>query len=337
MKPMKMNIEKVLSLESLMIGYEKGRHAIPVYLPVNASGRRGEIIAVVGRNGIGKSTLLRSIAGLQKPLAGTIKINDREISEYSKTGLAQILGYVSTEVVKVNNMRVYDLVSLGRFPHTNWYGKIKHSDHEVVMNCLEMTGMTALADMLITEISDGERQKAMIARVLAQDAAIMVMDEPTAFLDITSRYEIIHLMHHLADKKAGTIVFSTHDLNVAISEADKIWLMLDDDLKEGSPEDLMLEGSFDKLFLSPEVRFNANDGTLTINKEERGSLYVEGTGSLKYWTEKALSRVGYLIISKKTPRYIRTPKDKNGMWILVNENSSHEYSTIYDLMRVLTA
>ncbi|MFO7620512.1 MAG: ABC transporter ATP-binding protein [Bacteroidales bacterium] len=334
---MKMNNEKVLSLESLIIGYEKGGHNIPVYMPVNASGRRGELIAVIGRNGIGKSTLLRSIAGLQKPLGGTININGKEIREYSKTGLAQNLGYVSTEVVKVNNMRVYDLVSLGRFPHTNWYGKIKQSDHEVVMNCLKMTGMSALADTLITEISDGERQKAMIARVLAQDAAVMVMDEPTAFLDITSRYEIVHLMHQLAGEKAGTILFSTHDLNIAISQADKIWLMLDDDLKQGSPEDLMLDGSFDELFTSPEVRFNTDDGTLTIKKEERGSFYVEGTGSLKYWTEKALSRVGFSITCEKTARFIRTPSDKYGMWVLVNGNSSQEYSTIYDLVRELTA
>ncbi|MBW6500407.1 MAG: ABC transporter ATP-binding protein [Bacteroidales bacterium] len=334
---MKMNNEIVLLLESLIIGYEKGGHNIPVYLPVNASGRKGELIAVIGRNGIGKSTLLRSIAGLQKPLGGTVCINGKESREYSKTELAQNLGYVSTEVVKVNNMRVYDLVSLGRFPHTNWYGRMKQSDHDIVLNCLEMTGMTALADMLITEISDGERQKAMIARVLAQDAAVMVMDEPTAFLDITSRYEIVHLMHQLAVEKAGTIVFSTHDLNIALNQADKIWLMLDDDLKEGSPEDLMLEGSFDKLFSSPEVRFNTDDGSLTIKKEERGRLYVEGTGRLRHWTEKALSRAGFSITVEKTPRYIKTPPGKNGTWVLANGNSSREYNTIYDLLRELTA
>ena len=162
--------------------------------------------------------------------------------------LAQKVGYISTEIVKVSNMRVYDLVALGRFPHTNWIGKIDMKDHEAIMDAIEKTSMKPLYRKFVSELSDGERQKAMIARILAQDTGIMIMDEPTAFLDIGSKYEILHLMHHLSDKSNKTIIFSTHDLQMAISQSDKIWLILDNELIEGAPEDLMIAGAFDHLF-----------------------------------------------------------------------------------------
>ena len=162
---------------------------------------RGELIAVIGRNGIGKSTLLRTLTGLQPPLGGEILYSGKNIREYSRMELAQKVGYISTEIVKVSNMRVYDLVALGRFPHTNWIGKIEAKDHEVIMDALEKTSMVSFRRKFVSELSDGERQKAMIARILAQDTGIMIMDEPTAFLDVASKYEILHLMQYAFKKE----------------------------------------------------------------------------------------------------------------------------------------
>lgn len=244
----KMDIQPILSLESLGIGYKKKEKNLPLLPPLTAAAGKGELIAVIGRNGIGKSTLLGTIAGIHTKLGGNIMIGDREISQYSRVELARIVGYVSTETVKVSNMRVYDLVSLGRFPHTNWYGTLEPTDHKAITDSLQKTGLTALSDKFVNEISDGERQKAMIARVLAQDAALMVMDEPTAFLDISSRYEIIHLLHDLAAERSKTILFSTHDLHIAVRNADKIWLMLNEGIKEGIPQNLIMDGSFEMLF-----------------------------------------------------------------------------------------
>lgn len=245
---MAMKTSPIISVDSLEIGYGKGNKASPLLPPVKASGHAGELIAVLGRNGIGKSTLLGTIAGIIKKLGGNIFLNNREISDYSQTELARTVGYVSTETVKVNNMTVFDLVALGRFPHTNWYGKIVPADHDAIGDSLEKTGLSAFSGRALNEISDGERQKAMIARVLAQDAALMVMDEPTAFLDISSRYEIVQLLHTLAAERAKTILISTHDLHIAVAHADKIWLMLDEGISEGTPRALFKTGLFERLF-----------------------------------------------------------------------------------------
>ena len=222
----------ILFLDSLEIGYLSGKKNCLLLPPISASSAGGELIAVIGRNGIGKSTLLRTLAGLQAPLGGDIKINGKSIRDYSRLELAKRIGYISTEVVRVSNMSVSDLVSLGRFPHTNWLGTTGHEDHLSVENSIERTGLTDLRDRNISEISDGERQKAMIARVLAQDTDFMIMDEPTAFLDIAGKYGIVSLLIKLA-ADGKTILFSTHDFSIALNHADKIWLLLDDRLVEG--------------------------------------------------------------------------------------------------------
>ncbi len=198
---------EILFFDSLEIGYTSGSLKRILLPPIRGNGLEGELIAVIGKNGIGKSTLLRTIAGLQPVLAGRMAIDNRNIDEYTRTQLSAKIGYISTETVKVSNMRVYDLVSLGRFPHTNWFGKIDDSDHEAIVDALEKTGLSGFRDRHITELSDGERQRAMIAMVLAQDAKIMVMDEPTAFLDISSKYEIMHLLHLLTRNRHKTIVY----------------------------------------------------------------------------------------------------------------------------------
>jgi len=254
-------------LDSLRIGYSSGRQHNQVYVPVSASSAGSEIIALIGRNGIGKSTLLRTIAGLQRVLGGDILINGRNISEYKKPEMARICGYISTEVIKVDNMRVWDLVALGRFPHTNWLGSMNHDDRIAVEDSLQMTGLTSLRNRNIAEISDGERQKAMIARVLAQDTDLIIMDEPTAFLDIAGKYEIISLLKKLA-AKGKTIILSTHDFNIALNHADKIWLLLDDRLAKGTPHDLLAAGEFEHLFRSPSVKFNSGDRSFALIDED---------------------------------------------------------------------
>lgn len=327
--------DKILKFKSLKIGYVSGRHKSVLLPPLNAGARCGELIAVIGRNGIGKSTLLRTLIGLQPALGGEILYNGERINYFSRMDLAQITGYISTEIVKVSNMTVYDLVALGRYPHTNWTGKIEAVDHEVIMDAIEKTSMSAFCKRFVSELSDGERQKAMIARILAQDTPVMVMDEPTAFLDIGSKYEILHLLHTLSRKGDKTIIFSTHDLQMAISKADKIWLILDDKLIEGSPEDLMLQGAFEHLFESSSVWFNSDQATFDFMSENTGSIYLEGNGTKRHYTEKALKRTGYSVSDSKTIPYIIVPSDKDSKWNLVSENNSHEASSIYELLNLL--
>jgi iron complex transport system ATP-binding protein len=329
---MKRDSEEILSLSSLRIGYESGREENLLLPPLTASARRGEMIALIGKNGIGKSTLLRTIAGLQPSLGGDIIYSGKSIHEYSRTDLARTIGYISTEIVKVSNMRVYDLVALGRFPYTNWFGKIDMNDHEIITDAIEKTGMSALSWRFISELSDGERQKAMIARILAQDTGILVMDEPTAFLDIGSKFEILHLMHLLSQKSGKTIIFSTHDLNVAMSQADKIWLIVDNRLLEGAPEDLMLQGEFDNLFDSSTVQYNSEHGTYSFITENRGEINVSGEGIMLHYTKKALNRAGFSVSEGERLPYLKLPSGKCRSWQLIDCSSVLEFESLYDFV-----
>jgi iron complex transport system ATP-binding protein len=332
---MKRNLNDILSFDSLKIGYVSGKNKNILLPPLNSRAYSGELIAVIGRNGIGKSTLLRTIAGLQQPLGGEIFYYGENIKSYSRLELAQKVGYISTEIVKVSNMSVYDLVALGRFPHTNWIGKIDRKDHEAIMDAIEKTSMTLFYRKYVTELSDGERQKAMIARVLAQDAGIMIMDEPTAFLDIAARHEILQLLHTLSDKSRKTIIFSTHDLQMAINRSDKIWLILDNELVEGAPEDLIMAGAFEHLFDNSAISFNPGDGTFSFPNKEKGTMYLEGEGYLRLWTEKAIIRAGFSIAKEKHVPYIVTPSVNNKKWQLVTFKTLQEFSSIYELITFL--
>lgn len=325
-------IKNILSFKDLGIGFVSGRVRRALLPPFHGSAEKGELIAVIGKNGIGKSTLLRTFAGLQALLSGELAIDSKSITEYSRIQLSARIGYISTEIIKVSNMRVFDLVSLGRFPHTNWYGRLDPDDHNAIIEALSKTGMTEFRDRPISELSDGERQRAMIAMVLAQDAGIMVMDEPTAFLDVSSKFEIMQLMHDLTRNREKTIIFSTHDLAMAIRQADKIWILNEQGLIEGAPEDLMLAGSFRTLFDKSKVQFNSRDGSFSVPNDEKGKVIVRGEGEKKYWTEKALIRSGYAVVESNSTVEIEAPSATNLNWKCTTSGASNEFYSIYGLV-----
>jgi iron complex transport system ATP-binding protein len=331
-----MNSEKILSLNSLKIGYASGGHEKILLPPLTASAKSGELIAVIGKNGIGKSTLLRTLSGLQPSYGGEILFGGKNVRAFSRLELAQKVGYISTENVKVSNLNVYDLVALGRFPYTDWMGNIDPESHNRITDALEMTGMSEFRDRFVSELSDGERQRAMIARIFAQDTGIMIMDEPMAFLDIGSKYDIISLLRLLSQDNAKTIIFSTHDLDMAISQVDKIWLLLENELIEGAPEDLMIAGVFDHLFESPKVQFNSYNGTFSFRKKQKKNIYLEGEGPVRHWTDKAVNRAGFSVSEIKTIPYIIAPSEENINWQFSNQNSIVEFRSIYDLVSFLS-
>jgi iron complex transport system ATP-binding protein len=328
--------DNILTIKLLEIGYASGRRRNALLHPIKARANKGEIIAVIGRNGAGKSTLLRTIAGLQPPLAGEIYFKERRITEYSRKEFARHVGYVSTEPVEVANMTVWDLVALGRFPHTSWTGRIDDDDSIMILNALSLTAMASERNKYLSELSDGERQKVMIARVLAQDAGLMILDEPSAFLDAGSRYEILNILHRLSSDQGKTIIYSTHDLQMALSQSDKIWLINDDNLKEGAPEDLMLDGSLNEIFESPAVHFNPEDGTFSVKRKRKGFIYIEGEGKIRYWTIKALMRAGYSVTDKKEYPYIKLPGERDAGWYLYSDIEPVIFGSLYELVNHLS-
>ena len=314
--------EEILSFSSLEIGFFTGRTKRVIHPPLKASAVKGELIAVIGKNGIGKSTLLRTMAGLQPALAGSVRLSGKDMKEYSRKEISERVGFVSTETIKVSNMTVYDLVSLGRFPHTNWFGRIDEVSHKAVMDSIARTGMEGHFNTPVTELSDGERQRTMIAMVLAQDATLMILDEPTAFLDVRSRFEILHLLHDLTRKRGKTVIFSTHDFNTAISQADKIWLIQEGSFTEGAPEDIVLSGAFNNLFDKTFVRFNIHDGSFSMQNEVHGSISVKGDGNIRYWTNRAIIRSGYSIEDSGFSAEVSVPSDNDPSWRFTTGNLS---------------
>jgi iron complex transport system ATP-binding protein len=172
----------------------------------------------------------------------------------------------------------------------------------------------------------------MVARVLAQDTDIMIMDEPTAFLDVRNKFEMIYLLHELSQGKGKTIIFSTHDLNIAISKADKIWLTNNDSLYEGAPEDLMINGSFDHLFDSSVIGFNKTDGNFSFKSKDRGPVFVEGKGTNKHWTEKAIIRSGFSLSEERCDWVIKVIEGEAKGWQVNIPGKSMEFPSIYELI-----
>ena len=328
------NQDNILKIENLEIGYPSKKHINNIlFRGINLAGNSGELIALVGKNGIGKSTLLRNIIGLQQAINGDILFFDKHKETYSRTEFARMVSFVSTEIVNINNLSVFDLVSLGRFPHTNWFGKLKTDDIIKSKRALEMVGMEGFTQKNINEISDGERQRVMVARTLAQDTKIIVLDEPTAFLDLPNKYEIVHLLNKLSKQENKTIIFSTHDLNIAIQEADKIWLMLDDEIIEGAPEDLILNEIFNKIFEKSSLSFDKVKGDFRMKRKHSEKIGLIGEGEYLNWTKKALERLNFSVEKgNDSIRHIKIDTSTDYcLWRLFENGNKYLFESIYEL------
>ncbi|HPT31508.1 MAG TPA: ABC transporter ATP-binding protein [Prolixibacteraceae bacterium] len=334
------NRQITLQTENLDVGYAvPGKTDSFTRRAISVSAVRGEIIALIGPNGIGKSTLLKTLAGLIPKVTGQILVNGSPAGDYNPDQLSRLLSFVSTEKPMVPQMTVAELVAYGRFPYTGWLGTLKKEDHLRVREAISKVGITHLSGNMINEISDGERQRAMIARALAQDTPLIILDEPTAFLDISNTYAIFHLLHELARKEQKTIILSTHDLHLALQKMDKLWIMLDTATLEGAPEDAILRGWLQHLFPDDKVGFNASKGEFFFRYKPAGSLAVEGGGKAYTMTVKALERKGYQVTRFSGEKsYISVKegiKSTAPSWELTGQESRMVFHSIYDLVSEL--
>ncbi len=260
-----MEREITLSLRSLKIGYKSSRRGQTiVHEGIDANLYRGEVTSLMGLNGAGKSTLLRTICGFQPALAGEVIIAGQRLEGYSQSEISQLIGVVLTEQISAGGITLRELVALGRYPYTGLFGKLSSRDNEIVGEAMQAVGIAHKAESYVSELSDGERQKAMIAKVLAQQSPIIILDEPTAFLDVTSRIELMLLLRKLATEQNKTILLSTHDLDTAIELSDKIWLQrTGENLHCGTPDELIESGVLPEFFSRNEVQFDPSKRRLT--------------------------------------------------------------------------
>lgn len=250
----------MIRFDNLTLGY--GSRTLIESLSAEVKG--GELTALVGRNGTGKSTLLRAIVGLGERQSGDILLNGTPIERLSAAERATTVALVTTDKVRIANLRCRDVVALGRAPYTNWIGRMQKQDEQIVMDSMELVGMSSYADKTMDRMSDGECQRIMIARALAQQTPIILLDEPTAFLDMPNRYELCSLLQRLSHEQQKCILFSTHELDIALELCDSIALIAPPQLHLLPTEEMVKSGHIERLFTSGIVNFDPATRSVSI-------------------------------------------------------------------------
>lgn len=288
-----MNRKETIRVENLVTGYVDKHNRIAVTDGVTSSLYSGELTCLLGPNGAGKSTLLKTLSGFLPPLSGEIFIEGTPLIDYKDSDLAKVIGVVLTERVNLNNMSVYELVAMGRSPYTGFWGQLNPRDKEIIDESISLVRIDSLRHRMVNTLSDGERQKVMIAKALAQETPIIFLDEPTAFLDYPSKVEIMQLLQNLSRLKDKTVFLSTHDLEIALQIADKIWLIdKKEGVKTGTPEDLSAQGFMSRYFEREGIVFDLESGLFRIDNKMNRNIRLKGDGAGCNLVKKALARNG---------------------------------------------
>ena len=279
-----------LATANLAVGY--GRRIVLQGLDLTVPG--GTLVCLVGANGAGKSTLLRTLAGLQPPLAGEVRLDGAPLAALAPTERARKLAVVLTERVSAGALDVYSLVALGRHPWTGRLGTLEPADRAAVAAALDTVGIAALAARRFDELSDGERQKTLLARALAQQPSILLLDEPASFLDVPRQMELIQLLRGLTRGEGRAVVLSTHHVDLALRSADVLWLLGADGVAHcGAPEDLPLTGVVQAAFAGPAVTFDPATVTFQPREPNLRPAAVRGVGEPARWATHVLRRLGF--------------------------------------------
>jgi iron complex transport system ATP-binding protein len=332
--------EIVLQTHNLTVGYRRPRQpARAVVSDISVALKAGELACLIGPNGAGKSTLMRTLAGMQPPLAGRVSLGDSDVHRMKPAELARRLSIVLTERMEGGVLSAYALAALGRYPYTGAGGALTAHDESVVQWAMEAVGAAHLAARDVGELSDGERQKVMIARALAQEPVVMLLDEPTAFLDLPRRAEMMQLLRHLARDTGRAVLLSTHDLDLALRSADRIWLLpTGGPLQTGAPEDLVLSGAFQAAFESEGVTFDSYNGSFRVQTRAAGQIDLLGDGLPALWTARALEREGFCAVRDGQSSPIRIEvlqQDGQPRWRLLRFDEVHDFTSIDKLIETL--
>jgi iron complex transport system ATP-binding protein len=323
------------------VGYHRFRQPdVVIASNISVSLKAGELICLLGPNGVGKTTLIRTLTGIQKPLTGRVLLTGKDIIALTPQTRARHLSLVLTDRVDVGMLSVYSLVALGRHPYTDWQGRLTAQDEQVIRWAIQVVGAESLVSRHVNELSDGERQKVMIARALAQEPQLMVLDEPTAFLDLPHRVEVMQILRRLTHQTGRAVLLSTHDLDLALRHADRIWLMpMKGQLVTGAPEDLVLSGAFEAAFHSNGVVFDRQTGSFKTPPQPIGILAIVGNGVAAVWTERALQRAGYEVLRGDDPsadgQITIIKEDEQTRWQLIWGEKTQECESIEALIAAL--
>lgn len=254
----------ILKSEGLSIGYTSKKKIVTIQEGLDIVVKKSRLIALLGKNGIGKSTLIRTLLGMQPSLAGSIELLGRPLHSYSSAEIAQKVAVVLTEPIPENNLTVYELIALGRQPYTNWVGRLSEEDKNQIDVAIRNCQVENFINKKHFELSDGQRQRVMIARALAQNTELIILDEPTAHLDMQYKLEVFDLLETLVRKFGKTILFSSHEVPTALAVADELWLLKNSGLSTGATEALIASNEISKLFDSSRLIFDVKTKQFTL-------------------------------------------------------------------------
>jgi iron complex transport system ATP-binding protein len=289
-----MNPATLLSATQLTIGYSHKGQDTAVAKDLELALKGGEFVCLLGPNGAGKSTLIRTLAGMQAPLDGALQLQGQAFQSIAPRKRARMISVVLTEALPMGMMDAYSLVSLGRHPYSGWLGGLNASDREHIDAAFEAVGAGDLKVRQIAELSDGERQKISIARALAQEAQVMLLDEPTAFLDLPRRVELMTILRNLAHRESMGLLLSTHDLDLALRFADRLWILgPNGELTQGYPEALAMNGDFANAFTSENLNWDPELGAFRAHPTSCLAVQIHGEGLRATWTRRAMQRLGF--------------------------------------------
>lgn len=324
----------MFELKDLYIGYREKTEIVILFEGLNLDIKPGELVCFMGPNGIGKSTLIRSVAGLQPIIKGEVFLKGQLLNNATPDLIAANISIVLTEKVNTLNVKVEEMVGFGRYPYLDWRLNFSKDDYALIDQAVEQTHIGHLRGKKMYELSDGQAQMVMIARALVQDGDLILLDEPTAHLDLNNRVEIMNLLRKLARETGKAILVATHELDLALQTADTIWLAgLNKAIRTGVPEDLVLDGSIDAVFQFKG--FDLKTGKVFHQANKNSSYAIRGEGHAVLWTKNALERNGYSVEDTSTSIINVLSSGNKIEWeLLLNQKKQH-FQKLEDLLKAL--
>jgi len=325
----------MVELTNLSIGYTSKKEKNIILKGINAKLEKGKLTCFLGRNGAGKSTLLKTVLGVLDPLDGEIIIDGEILHEISANKRSRKISAVLTDVVRTEHISVEEFVALGRIPHTNWKGSLEEIDKKHIANAIEICEIEDIKNKIISELSDGQLQKVNIARAICQDTDLILLDEPTAHLDVSNKFKVFEILRKLAIDYKKSIFIITHDLELAFQNADMLWVIDKDGIMQsGVTEDLLLDKKIIDSFLTSNFEFDYVSGKFLYKRDSRVSFQLTGDDENTYWTKQALYKNGYGVDKKSdyTLKIYNNPKK----WILFEVDTEiNNFSSIKELISEL--
>lgn len=326
-------IPTLLHTHNLSVGYGKQ----VILDKVNVSIEPGKLIGLIGPNGVGKSTLIRTLGGLQQALSGQVFWKGKDIVQFGKAELAKEMSMVLTDRSPHAGLRVREVLELGRYPYSGFWGKLLKEDYQKIEEAVALSRTAYLQEAYLHELSDGQYQKVMIARALVQDGELIILDEPTAHLDLPNKLDILMLLFQLSRETGKSLLISSHEISLLLDFADHVWLCTCGQLAEqGRPEELGMRGVFDTFVDQERFQWEAATGRVLWKGGNGPNIHLSGTGQNLLWTEKRLRKMGFNLVSgdKESNTHVQV-KDKT--WEYVEAKETKIFDSLEGLCHHLSA